>query len=98
MKIRERYTQQVANTRGVTPREKTGEAAPTARSAGTADTVQISARSMEIQKARQLAIQAPDIREALVGAISGQIDRGEYNVTGAEVAPKLIREHLMDAR
>ncbi|MBI5445538.1 MAG: flagellar biosynthesis anti-sigma factor FlgM [Deltaproteobacteria bacterium] len=98
MKIRERYTQGIANTRGVSPREKTSEAAPASRSAGTSDTVQISARSMEIQKARQVAIQAPDIRQELVGAISDQIDRGEYSVTGADVAPKLIREHLMDAR
>lgn len=96
MKIRGGYTQGIGTARGVSPREKTPEAAATDRPSGASDTVQISARSVEVQKARSLALQAPDIREGLVGEISGQIDRGEYNVTGADVAPKLIREHLTD--
>jgi negative regulator of flagellin synthesis FlgM len=99
MKIRDRLsTHTVGSTRGVAPREKASEAAPAGRTAGPADSVQISARSVEIQKARQLAIQAPDIRQELVGPIASQIESGEYNVTGAEVAPKLIRELLMDVR
>jgi anti-sigma28 factor (negative regulator of flagellin synthesis) len=61
------------------------------------DSVHISSRSLEVQKARLVALQAPDIRQELVDEVVGLIGRGEYMVTGTDVAPKMIREHLMDA-
>ena len=97
MKIRDRYTREVTSTGPVRPREKVGETAEASRTSGASDSVQISSRSLEIQKARLGALQAPDIRQALVDEIVGMLGRGEYHISGAEVAPKMIREHMMDA-
>lgn len=97
MKIRDRLTGGISGTAPVRSKDKLSEAAEVSRSPGGTDRVQISSRSLEIQKARLAALQAPDIRQGLVDEVVGLINRGEYQVTGAEVAPKMIREHLMDA-
>jgi anti-sigma28 factor (negative regulator of flagellin synthesis) len=31
-----------------------------------------------------------------VGEVSGQIENGQYDVHGEDVAPKMIQEHLSD--
>jgi flagellar biosynthesis anti-sigma factor FlgM len=94
MKIRDRYVQGIGSVRAAGPKEPVGAAAALSRLAAASDSVQFSARSRDVQKARHVALHAPEIRASLVEEITGQLDRGEYNVTGAEVAPKLIREHL----
>ena len=63
-----------------------------------ADRVDLSARSYEVQRARRLALAAPDIREDLVQAVLAEIRSGRYRVTGRDVVPKMIREHIWDAR
>ncbi len=65
-----------------------------ARASGAADQVHFSGHSYEVQRARALALQAPDIREDMVEEIVAQIRQGRYVITGAQVAPRLIREHL----
>ena len=75
----------------------TGTAAPAgtaAQGAATSDRVMISGRGVDIQRARSMALAAPEIRQEMVDEIVGQIRRGEYQVTGADVAPKMIQEHL----
>ncbi|MBE0616676.1 MAG: flagellar biosynthesis anti-sigma factor FlgM [Proteobacteria bacterium] len=61
---------------------------------GLSDQVSFSGQSFEVQRARALALQAPDIREEMVGEIVAQIRQGRYVITGAEVAPRMIREHM----
>lgn len=51
----------------------------------------------DVAKARRLAAQAPDIREHLVEEILQEIREDRYCVTGADVAPKMIQEHLLGA-
>ena len=63
----------------------------------TTDTVEFSARAGEVSHARHVALQAPDVREPLVAEVSSLIGQGQYQVTGAQVAPVMIREHLLDA-
>lgn len=94
MKVRDRYTRGVVPLGG--PRERRSRAAaPRTPAPGLLDQVHISGRGREIQRARVLALGAPDVREDLVEEILGQIERGEYQVVGADVVPKLIREHWM---
>ncbi len=97
MKIRDRYTTGVSGSRPVRGRDRLEGVGETSRTASAADRVQISGRSVEIQRARVVALQAPDIRQERVDEIVSMIERGEYRVTGRDVAPKLIREHLTDA-
>ncbi len=98
MKIRDRYTRGVAGA-PVPRTERRIRAAEGPERAGTPlDRVQISERGREIRRARVLALTAPDVREDLVEEILAQIEQGEYRVSGAEVVPKLIREHWMLAR
>ena len=65
--------------------------------AAATDTVEFSARAGEVAHARNLALHAPDVREPLVAEVSSLIGQGQYEVTGAQVAPVMIREHLLDA-
>jgi hypothetical protein len=96
MKIRDRYTGRIGQPGPIRGREKTGGAGKNAPGARSMDRVQISGRSVEIQNARLLALQAPDIRQELVDDIVGQLKHGEYHVTGGDVVPRMIREHLAD--
>jgi anti-sigma28 factor (negative regulator of flagellin synthesis) len=61
-----------------------------------ADAVKISNRGHEVAHARSVALAAPDVRESLVNEIVGLISSGGYDVSGAQVAPKMIRDHAMD--
>lgn len=98
MRIPDGYTKRVVGAGKVKGRG--AAAVATVASGGAvrpADTVEVSARSVEVQRARLLALQAPEVREALVDEIMGIINQGQYHVSGSEVAPILIREHLADA-
>jgi flagellar biosynthesis anti-sigma factor FlgM len=98
MRIRERYTTGVAGTAGTPARGRSaGLAAEAQRQSGAADTIRLSDRWLEVQKARGLALSAPDIREPLVNEVSDQIESGRYDVSGEDVAPKMIEEHMADA-
>lgn len=97
MKIRDRVTRGILGTPPVHTQERVdepAEAGDVSRVGSPLDQVHISGRGVEIRKARSLALRAPDIRRELVDEIVGQLSRGEYQVTGAEVAPRMIREHL----
>lgn len=97
MKIRDRYTREVAAPGAGRSREKPPEAVEASRgSGGAADRVQISDRGVEVRRAHWIAVHAPEVRVEMVDEIVGMIGRGEYQVTGAQVAPRLIRDHLME--
>ncbi|NTU59653.1 MAG: flagellar biosynthesis anti-sigma factor FlgM [Deltaproteobacteria bacterium] len=99
MRIRERSTRGVSTaSTGPAKAKSSPTAAEAPRSSqGASDSVLVSDRGLEVQRARGLAIEAPDIREALVGEVSEQIESGQYAVTGEDVAPKMIHEHLTEA-
>jgi hypothetical protein len=97
MKIRDRYTGSIAGTGLPRERDKTGSTPEISRSPAATDRVQFSGRSVEIQKARVLALQAPEVRQEMLDEIIGQIKEGNYHVTGTDVIPRMIREHLADA-
>lgn len=98
MKIRNRYSRGVLGStplRG--PGRSEGLSGPS-RTAGMLDRINISNRGVEIRRARLLALAAPEVRQTLVDELVGQIRRGEYEVRAIDVASKMIREHLADAR
>jgi len=58
--------------------------------------IELSKRSMEIEKALEVIAAAPEIRDDLVSSIAAQIENGLYNVKGSDILPKMIRDHAMD--
>ena len=97
MRIRDRATRGVAGTAGGASKTKTPDGpAAASRPPSSSDTIRLSDRGLEVRRARGLALQAPDIREGLVEEVSGQIETGRYTVSGEDVAPKMIQEHLAD--
>jgi flagellar biosynthesis anti-sigma factor FlgM len=97
MKIQDHPTGGVAGAAVALPRGKGAEAASPQRSAAASDTLQFSDRSREIQRARSAALGAPEVRQELVDQVAGLVADGRYDVSGAQVAPRMIREHLADA-
>ncbi|HSH70921.1 MAG TPA: flagellar biosynthesis anti-sigma factor FlgM [Deferrisomatales bacterium] len=94
MKIRDRLTRGVGSSGPLPNRGKAAGAGTAAKGAAPSDRVMISGRGVDIQRARSLALAAPEIRQEMVDEIVGLLERGEYQVTGADVAPKMIQEHL----
>jgi len=60
------------------------------------ETVDISDKAREIQQIKNAINAIPDIREEKVAALKSQIDNGTYNVSGEELAKKLVGEAFLD--
>ena len=94
MKISDAYTKAVSPVSRAQRRQGVDAASEVQGTGAVSDQVQLSGQGLEVQRARLLALQAPDIRESLVSEIVSQIRTGGYTITGAEVVPKLVREHV----
>lgn len=55
---------------------------------------EISPRAKEMAMAKQVASQAPDVREEKIAELKRRIASGEYNVKPEDVADKLVDEHI----
>jgi negative regulator of flagellin synthesis FlgM len=62
-----------------------------------AATVSFSAQAQEIAKATAAVAAAPEIRTNLVNSLKARIDKGEYNVSGADIADMMMRRHDADS-
>lgn len=60
----------------------------------TNDSVEISRTGKDYQIAKQAVAQSPDIREDKVNAIKQAMISGTYNVSGEELADKLIEDYF----
>lgn len=58
--------------------------------------IELSKRRMEIEKSLEAIAQAPHMREDLVSSVAEQIESGCYCITGADILPRMIRDHAMD--
>ena len=99
MKVTDAYNvSQVAALAGRRRRKRVDGVEESGATPPSTDQVLFSARSADVSRARGLALQAPEIRAGLVDSISAMISDGRYQVRGADVAPKLIQDHLTIAR
>ncbi|MGV1100159.1 flagellar biosynthesis anti-sigma factor FlgM [Thiovibrio sp. JS02] len=85
---------QAKRSEGVaTAKAEAGKAAAT-------DRVELSAGSLEVQKAKDILEQTPEVRVDKVQALKEQIARGEYTVDPYKLADKmmasLLSENLLD--
>jgi negative regulator of flagellin synthesis FlgM len=61
---------------------------------GLAAQTSISSRAQQIQKAKDLATAAPDVREDRIAALQKAIDSGTYNVDPKDIADRMVDEEL----
>ncbi|MBI5491366.1 MAG: flagellar biosynthesis anti-sigma factor FlgM [Deltaproteobacteria bacterium] len=61
------------------------------------DNVDISSKARELNTAKGLLENVPDVRVDMVGRIKTDIERGDYNVDAGKVAEKMIERALRDA-
>lgn len=54
----------------------------------------ISSEAKEFARAKQIASEAPDVREAKIAELKRRIAEGKYKVEAEAVADKMITEHL----
>lgn len=58
---------------------------------------EISTKGKDMAKAKAVAGQAPDVREAKIAELRQRIAEGKYNVKPDAIADKLVDEHLSTA-
>ncbi len=58
--------------------------------------VDLSARAKEIQQAKVEVSKSPDVREEKVQEIKTQVEKGTYNVSGEQIANKMVGESIID--
>ncbi len=62
-----------------------------------AESVNLSHKAKDLQKAREAMEATPEIREEKVGQLRREIETGTYSVKRDEIATKMIQESLIDA-
>ena len=92
---------QSGDTAGAKKTEKLKNAAYEARAEGPSvsqktesASTEISAKAKDMSKAKQLAADAPDVREAKIAELRDKIQNKKYNVGADEIADKLVDDHL----
>lgn len=62
------------------------------------DELQLSSKALEFQAAMKAFKNLPEIREDLVKDLRDKIQQGTYNVTGEEIADKIVESALVDKK
>lgn len=96
MKISHSQMEQVAKLFAANMRTKRVEQAAGASPTQRPDKVELSRESREVQAAYQAIAETPDVRADVVSRIKVRIDSGTYNVSGREVAKKMLARSLAD--
>ena len=58
--------------------------------------VELSRKASDINRIREIVQKTPDIRGERVALLREKIASGNYNVSGQEIADKMLREHLLE--
>jgi negative regulator of flagellin synthesis FlgM len=73
--------------------ERSSKGAVESRSNGSAN-AEISSKARDMAAAKQVATDAPDVREAKIAALREQIAQKKYNVGADAIADKLVDDHI----
>lgn len=63
--------------------------------AGGLEKLDVSANARRMNKAMELALNAPDVRENRVQELQALIDSGKYKTDAKAIADKLVDDHLL---
>lgn len=58
--------------------------------------VDLSTQAKDIQQAKNALSKVSDVREEKVRELKNQIENGKYNVSGEEIAGKMVGESIID--
>ena len=58
--------------------------------------VELSRKASDINRIREIVRKTPDVRGERVALLREKIASGSYNVSGHEIADKMLREHLLE--
>jgi len=58
--------------------------------------VDLSTQAKDIQQVKNALTKVPDVREEKVQEIKNQVENGTYNVSGEEIAGKMVGESIVD--
>ena len=61
---------------------------------GDSANAEISSKAKDMAKAKQIASDTPDVREAKIAALKEQIQNKKYNVGADAIADKLVDDHI----
>ena len=86
-----------AAAREAKKKEKTGAAANSAVNTEGSVNANISAKGKEFARAKEIASNAPDVREEKIAELKLRIAAGKYNVDPRAVADRMVDEHLKTA-
>ncbi len=76
--------------------EKTETKKPRHSSPHNSDQVQLSSRSKEFNRIKEVVENTPDERENKVAELKASIQDGSYSVDSEAVAQNMIQEHIID--
>ena len=86
------YTKHVSNNQKVTPLKENGN--KNGQLSG--EKVDLSEKGSYLNKIREIVQKTPDIREEKVTLLREKIAAGSYNVSGQEIAGKMLNESLVE--
>ncbi len=69
-------------------------AGKTEKTSAFSDALQLSQTGKDMQVAKQAVKDAPDVREDRVNEIKSKLASGTYNVSGEEIADKLVNNYF----
>lgn len=87
----EAYAQKTRDASGAQDRA----AAPTGESAPV-DKVVLSPKAREIQEARKLLDEVPDVNEPRVNELRLEVETGVYQIDGSRIAERMLREMTLN--
>jgi len=61
---------------------------------GESSNAEISSKAKDMAKAKQIAAETPDVREAKIAELKNRIQNKTYNVSSEAIADKLVDDHL----
>lgn len=96
MKISHSQFEQVAKLFAANMRTQRVDKAGATGAAQRADKVELSRESREVQAAYKAIAATPDVRADIVAEIKARLDAGQYNISGREVAQKMLARSLAD--
>jgi len=90
--------QEAHGARRTEKNEKTGGAKkaerPSAADIASGAQADISPRAKDLSHAKQVASDAPDVREEKIAELRRRIDAGKYNVNADAIADRMVDEHV----
>jgi len=75
-------------------RTKSSEDVDNSNEVAAADRVELSSQARDIQRAREVVQEAPEVREDKVEAARRAVQRGNLNLKGQDLAEKLLQDTL----